>query len=352
MMTDTERQIGVLKKILHASDQEIHDMNYLLDRINEYGIVPLAWLQELDDSPVYTQNGMLQVPGEFAGFCRFLVDQDIHTAMEVGVYRGRSSYFMCAVLYRNHPDLIYDMVDIVDCLDEFEEFQKVLPCLRKQIPHTSKDFAGNAYDFVFIDADHSYGASMEDYLNVGRYAKKMVCFHDIFAHEYDTQDGGVVRTWHEMGTMTPALPKMIFSQFPNRWMGIGVILNTKRDAVSIGESGDFEAVITRRNNFIEQVNKYERLYVYGARNDSRRMYQALKASNYPVRGLLICEAWDNPEQVRKIPVSFLKDVNMDMSTGIIVCYRPALSHIALEALTEYRNQVILCDDVIASFLTE
>ncbi|MDD6193870.1 MAG: class I SAM-dependent methyltransferase [Lachnospiraceae bacterium] len=350
-MTDTQRQITILKRILHSSDKEIHDINFLLENIKEYGIVPLAWLKELDDEAVYTDNGMMQVPGEFAGFCQFLADQEVHTAMEVGVYRGRSSYFICAVLYRNNSDLVYDMVDIVDSLDEFKEFQKILPCIRKQIPHTTKDFVGKEYDFVFIDADHSYEASMEDYLNVGRYAKKMVCFHDIYAHEYDSQGGGIVRTWNEVGTITTKLPKMVFSQFPNRWMGIGVISNSK-GCGTIGRLGDFESVMAERDTFVREIQRFDTLYVYGARNDSRRMYRALRQQGYAVEGLLISEEDENPEQVLELPVCYLRNIAVDDATGIVVCYRRSLCHTALEHLTEHREHVVICDDIIASFLTK
>lgn len=148
-MQDIERQIQVINKIIHATDEEIHNLKFLLDRINEFGITPLAWLQELDDKPIYTENGMIQVPGELASFCLFLSEQEIHTALEVGVYRGRSSYFICAVLYRMCPNLVYHMVDIADYLDGFEEFQQVLPCLKKHIPNTTADFIAQQYDFVF-----------------------------------------------------------------------------------------------------------------------------------------------------------------------------------------------------------
>lgn len=351
-MQDTKRQMQVIEKIIHATDEEIHDIRFLLDRIYEFGIVPMAWLQETDSRPIYTDDGMIQVPGEFAGFCHFLLDQDIRTAMEVGVYRGRSSYFMCAVLYRNCPELVYDMVDIADCLDEFEEFSKVLPCLRKCIPNTSADFIGRQYDFVFIDADHSYDGAMQDYLNVGQYAKKLVCFHDIYAHEYDSLKGGTVRTWKEISVMTPHLPKMVFSQFPDRWMGIGIVLNLSEQEATMTEPDYYAAVIERKNEFLQTINPYKELYVYGARNDSRRMYQALKQIAYPVRGMVICEEGENREGVKDIPIFYTKDITKDETTGIIVCYRPSLRQPVLESLKKYESQLIVCDDVIASFLTE
>ncbi len=351
-MRDIERQIKVLKQIISATDKEIHNINFLLDRINEFGIVPMAWLQEIDNTPVYTENGMIQVPGEFANLCLYLLDKDIHTALEVGVYRGRSSYFMCAVLYRMCPDLVYNMVDIVDSLDEFEEFQKVLPCLKKQIPHTSSDFIAEQFDFVFIDADHSYDGSMKDYLNVGQYAKKLVCFHDIYAHEYDPQKGGTVRMWDEVCAMTPDLPKLTFSQFPNRWMGIGVVLNTSSTKKYISEPGTYEKIIRNRDEFLNSIRKYDNLYVYGARNDSRRMYKALKKAACPVEGLVISEDSENPEGVKSVPIAYVEDIMVNDTVGIILCYRPTLQESVLKRLDNYRSQLIVCDDTIAAFIVE
>ena len=349
-MQDIERQIQVINNIIHATDEEIHNLKFLLDRINEFGITPLAWLQELDDKPIYTENGMIQVPGELASFCLFLSEQEIHTALEVGVYRGRSSYFICAVLYRMCPNLVYHMVDIADYLDGFEEFQQVLPCLKKHIPNTTADFIAQQYDFVFIDADHSYEGSMADYLNVGQYAKKMVCFHDIYAHEYDSQKGGTVRTWEEVCTMTPGLPKMVFSQFPNRWMGIGVVINLSNGDAPITAPETYHTVVANRDDFMRNIEKKTGLYVYGARNDSRRMYRALKQMHCPVIGLLISEESENPEKVEDIPVFNINEIVVGDTEEIVICYRPSIRQDALDKLEKYKEQLIVCDDLIASFI--
>ena len=351
-MQDIERQIQVLNSIINATDEEIHNINFLLDKINEFGITPLAWLKELDTSPIYTENGMIQVPGEFANFCLYLLDKNIHTAIEIGVFRGRSSYFMCAILYRSCPDLVYNMVDIADYLDGFEEFQKVLPCLKKCIPNTSDDYKGKQFDLVFIDADHSYEGAMRDFLNVGQYAGKLVCFHDIYAHEYDSQDGGTVRMWNEICSMTPNLPKLIFSQFPNRWMGIGVVLNTSADKPFITEPDTYDIIIKNKDLFLQSVKNYDCLYVYGARNDSRRMYKALKKAGYCVEGLVIREDSENPEKVNNIPIVNLKDIIEGEKIGIVLCYRPALRKGVLENFESCREKLIVCDDTIASFITE
>ena len=108
-------------------------------------------------------------------------------------------------------------------MDSFDEFHKILPSIEKCIPNTSYDFKDISFDMVFIDADHSYDSTMQDYLNVGSKSKKLTVFHDIYAHEYDDLNGGTVRAWNEAKEHTHSCKHHIFSSFPDEWMGIGVI---------------------------------------------------------------------------------------------------------------------------------
>jgi hypothetical protein len=143
----------------------------------------------------------------------------------VGVYRGRSAFFICAVLARKNPDLVYNMIDIFDRIDDFELFKEVLPQLNKCIPSSSDDHAGEKYDFVFIDADHSYDASINDFNKLGQYASKITAFHDIYAHEYDHENGGTVRMWKEVLERTAGCDHKVFSIYPDKWMGIGCVIH-------------------------------------------------------------------------------------------------------------------------------
>ncbi len=352
-MTDTERQIRIIKRILQATDEETSSLDFWMRNVKEYGIFPFQWLRELDDTGYYTENGMMQVQGEIANFCRFLSGQEIHTAIEIGVWRGRSSYFVCATLYRKNTDLIYNMVDIADGLDDYDQFLEALPCMRKQIPHTTDDFEGEAYDYVFIDADHSYEASMLDYANVGRYAKKLLCFHDIYAHEYDAQGGGSVKTWEEVCTMTPQMPKLVFSQFPNRWMGIGVVVNTVSDKQMIGSEHDYEAICEEMSAFKTRIEKYKKIWVYGARNDSRRMYRALSQANLPVQGMVVHDETENREELPDYPVTLLDEMTLDNETTIVICFRESLRESAMQylrGLEGMENNIIVVSDVLATFL--
>lgn len=219
-----EKQLEVLQEILRASDHEVNDYQWMYQKISEYGVFPFERnLQENKGNITWSALGILQTIEEFTEFCNYISGLEIKTAIEIGVFKGRSSYFMCALLLRKNPDLKYILVDIKDHLDHYEQYKKVLPALDKRIPTTSDDYTGMKYDFVFIDADHSYDASIRDYLNCGQYANKITVFHDIFCHEHDKKNGGIVRTWNEVVEMTKNQKHRIFSKYLKDWMGIGLI---------------------------------------------------------------------------------------------------------------------------------
>lgn len=221
----TNRQLKVIQEILNATDEEVKSESWMYERVIRYGIHCFQenWYRQ-DKEIEWNVYGLQQIPLEFSRWCVALSNlSDVHSAMEIGVYRGRSAYFMCAVLMRKNPRLQYYLVDIMDRLDHFEDFSKLLPGLRKMIPSTSEAYAGQSFDFVFIDADHSYDASISDYRNVGQYAEKVVGFHDIYGHEYDHENGGTVRTWQEVCSLSNEGKCDVFSEFPNRWMGIGCV---------------------------------------------------------------------------------------------------------------------------------
>lgn len=218
-----DKQLAVIQKILTADDQEISDYQWMYNTLGEFGMRPLDTHDQKDI--FWTEWGIFQIMEEFVPFCNMIgCMEGIREAIEIGVFRGRSSYFMCALLSRKNPGLKYTLVDICDNLDSFERYHQLLPALDKQIPSTSEDYKDKAYDFVFIDADHSYDASMQDYLYVGQHARKITVFHDIYAHEYDHLNGGTVRMWKEVVNLTENKTHKIFSKFPDKWMGIGCVI--------------------------------------------------------------------------------------------------------------------------------
>ena len=225
MQETLKTQLEVIREILEAKDEDICDYKWLYKRVIRYGIYCFQgdWFDQ-NQSINWNPHGMMQIPEEFTDFCLSLLSVNVKSAMEIGVFRGRSSYFMCAILSRKNPELSYKLVDIVDRLDHYDEFYKLLPCLDKRIPSTSDEHKGDEYDFVFIDADHSYDESKRDWKNVGQYSSVMTGFHDIYAHEYDEENGGTVRTWKEICEETRGREHRIFSKYPDKWMGIGCVL--------------------------------------------------------------------------------------------------------------------------------
>ena len=221
---ETERQqVTILRELVEASDEEISNRDWLSSRLYRYGFFPFFKLAKNPQAGVhFSTSGILQVPDEFVDFCIELSKVKCKKAIEIGVARGGSSYVMAALLYRNNPHMTYQMVDIVDNLVHFEEARGIIPSLAKCIPSTSEDFKGQQYDFCFIDADHSYEGVMADWQNVGRYVK-MCVFHDIYAHEYDAENGGTVRGWQEIKAEMSGSTIREYTKYPDKWMGIGVV---------------------------------------------------------------------------------------------------------------------------------
>lgn len=225
---DIEKGFSVVKSILSATDDEICSRNFILEMVLKFGLSKQPWDQwaRLTDSMNSSSFGLQQMPTEFSDFLLFLSKQNIVNSLEIGVLYGATAFVTAAVLQRVNPSAVYHMLDIEDHIVGFDRFASILN-LRKLIPNTSADIVGQQFDYVLIDADHSYNGAKTDYLNVGRYARKVVAFHDIHGHEYDHQDGGIVRAWNEIRATNADKRTIIeFAHNPKRWMGIGAVVMT------------------------------------------------------------------------------------------------------------------------------
>lgn len=223
VLKGAEEQVGVLRCILSASDNEIRDYEWMLAKVRKYGCIPFSDMDFESIDITWRPSGLYQRPKEFAKYLNYLSTFKVDSCLEIGVAGGASSYIMCAVLARRNPDLKYFMMDITDNIIEYDIFKDILPQLEKKIPMQSRDFQGQKFDYVFVDGDHSYNGSIADFQNVGKIAGIIAAFHDIYGHEYDNEDGGTVRMWKEVQEHTQGKNHIVFSETPDHGFGIGVI---------------------------------------------------------------------------------------------------------------------------------
>lgn len=223
---DAAKGLGAVERILNSTDEQFQSRNFLLDAVLEFGIPLMSakpfspWLRAMNASGF----GVFQYPTEFVDFLCQVIPLGIESAIEIGSFRGGSSYILAAVLQRANSMAQLTMVDIEDNLVCFDLFSQKLN-LVKAIPSTSADFYARQFDLVFVDGDHTFLGVLRDFANVGRFAKKALAFHDIHAHEFDSEDGGTVRAWNDIKQQLVSTHSILeFSHCPEDSLGIGLAL--------------------------------------------------------------------------------------------------------------------------------
>lgn len=221
---DIQKALRVIDRILSSTDEEITNRKFLLDLFYEYGLPQInpaffaPWSKYMNASGF----GALQVPSEYIDCLRKLMTLGLKNGIEIGVYRGGFSYFTAAVLQRVRPEFKLVMVDPFDSLIGFDAFSQKLH-LQKAIPATSDNFKGQAFEFVFIDGDHTYEGAIRDYRNVGVYATKALGFHDI--HD-NSADAGTIPAWNTIKSETCESHEVFeFAHGIERGLGIGLVVN-------------------------------------------------------------------------------------------------------------------------------
>lgn len=231
-MRDLEKIDRVIAQMLQDGERLL-SRDVLLRRLREIGLSHNNWngLAAYQDWYNTSLAGCMQVPTELVDFLLYTARTKPANMIEVGVFTGGTAIFSAAFFKALNPDFEYICLDIEDHFLMLPQTQDRLG-IRFEIGKTSDDFAGQSFDVVFIDGDHSFKWAKRDYLNLGAHASKICAFHDINAKEYLPQGGGVFTFWrHLRATLAREATILevchsaahIGVQNDGAWMGIGII---------------------------------------------------------------------------------------------------------------------------------
>lgn len=230
---DLIKGTAVIEEMLKAG-QSLRKRPVLMGYLQRFGLAMNNWdgmahCQEWFNASVF---GLQQIPTEYVDYLLYAADKQPESCLEIGVYTGGSSVFSCAFFQALNPNFRYVGVDIADKLILNDKLRSMLN-LEYRIPCSSNDLTEkDRFDIVFIDGDHSYQWAKRDYLNAGRYARKLCAFHDIHAKEFLAKGGGVYKFWRQLRAslaMTTTMVEFAHAQHnagvqsDSCWMGIGVL---------------------------------------------------------------------------------------------------------------------------------
>ena len=198
-MTPVERLAVAVRAAAHAAEAELHDRDWVAEWVASAGLytdhrdlyggwAPAAF-------PPGTA-GAWQHPEELAGLLVHLAGRGVRTALEVGHFRGWTATLCAAYLGRFGLER-YVGHDVTD----WGPPAGLVPGL--EFRYGARP-AGR-WDFVLIDAEHSYAGARDDWVNY-RTRSRLVAFHDVNdAAVRDTAgyDGGVWRLWREVRAAAP-----------------------------------------------------------------------------------------------------------------------------------------------------
>lgn len=195
---DFQRIIEAILQIQRASLAELQSLDWLLAVIRHVGVVPIPEVDETYEGEEEfinaSQQGVIQLPREFARYLQFLAQHRPGSYLEIGCFNGATASIATAYLHRFNPALQATTVDLWPGFIFYPEVQDLIP-LRYVVGQNSFAFAGQTFDAVFIDGDHSFEWAWADYQNVGR-AAPICALHDVNNAPYrELSLGGVCGVW-------------------------------------------------------------------------------------------------------------------------------------------------------------
>jgi SAM-dependent methyltransferase len=226
---DFEGVLNGARAITSASIEQLQSVDWLVGLIREVGLVPIpeseVTYEGEQDYINGTQQGLIQVPREFACWLTVLGEQKPCSYLEIGCFNGATATIAGAYLRRFVPDARIVTCDVFPAFVFYDEARQVVP-LEYAVGRTSYDFRSESFDSVFIDGDHSFEWAWADYINVGRSAR-ICAFHDVNNAPYrEMHLGGVCAVWERV-KQTEGGHFLEFFEHPSREiMGIGVRLRS------------------------------------------------------------------------------------------------------------------------------
>lgn len=230
--SDFEKVLDAIRRIRVAASDDLRSLDWLVDVIRGVGLVPIpegesAYGDEAEHLNS-SQQGVIQLPREFARWLLLLSEHPIATYLEIGCFNGASASLATAYLQRFNPNLHTVTIDIWPGFTFYDEVRQLGLPLQYEVPCTSFDLRDRQpFDAVFIDGDHQFDWAWADYRNVGRTAK--ICgLHDVNNAPYrELPWGGVCGVWElirreEDGPEVEFLE--LFEHPTEDVMGIGVVM--------------------------------------------------------------------------------------------------------------------------------
>jgi SAM-dependent methyltransferase len=222
-----------LARVRTAPLEQLREPNFVADLIREIGVQePFSGDATLiyGDDVAYMNPGagLFQIPMQLAQVLVYLSDKQIRTYAEVGIYRGWTFAFITAYLDRFTSIERSIAIDSEDVFTTFFHVREHYPI--EFVQGTSAALEGQPFDLVFIDADHSYGPTRQDYLSLGRFGR-FCMFHDIDDFQVEHYGGGetVKRLWGELREENPQTHKEFLDHSRNaQVMGIGLLSRPPR----------------------------------------------------------------------------------------------------------------------------
>jgi hypothetical protein len=177
------KNIIAVRNLIRSMDIEsLKNPEVVANLVRAFGIV--QWGPDVFGQDEVFKNhsgdmaGIYQTPDQIGKALVYLSKFRINSYLEVGVFQGGNFLFVSEYLRRFNPDIQCTGIDPTGYLnDEIRAIiETELFLSYKAID--SDQLAGQEFDLVFIDGDHTAEWAKRDFENVGRHAK--ICmFHDI-----------------------------------------------------------------------------------------------------------------------------------------------------------------------------